>query len=244
MKPPYPAKSGFLSKPNNVNNVETLANIAPIILKGSDWFKKYGTKDSPGTKVYTILGHINRPGLIEVPMGVTLREVIYDYAGGMSSGQFKMAQIGGTAGDILSNEMMDIPLDYQSLQEKGHNLGSGALLIMNETVSVTSFMRWCMKFYVHESCGRCSACRIGTKQLYESFKRLEKKDGYFDELSNIEELAKNLHLVSFCPLGQSVSSPVLSSLKYFREELSEGVDVNKFHQSTEKKSNNITYNYS
>jgi len=243
LKPPYPAKSGFLSKPTNINNVETLANIAPIILKGSDWFKKYGTKDSPGTKVYTILGHINRPGLIEVPMGVTLREVVYDYAGGMSSGNFKMAQIGGTAGDILSNEMMDIPLDYQSLQEKGHNLGSGALLIMNNTVPIASFMKWCMKFYVHESCGRCSACRIGTMYLYESFKRLEQNEGYCDELTNIKELAKNLHLVSFCPLGQSISSPVLSALKYFEEELSKGVDIKKIHQSS-KKSNNISYKYS
>ncbi|MEA2021396.1 MAG: NADH-quinone oxidoreductase subunit NuoF [Candidatus Caldatribacteriota bacterium] len=244
LKPPYPAESGFLSKPTNVNNVETLANIAPIILKGSDWFKKHGTKDSPGTKVYTILGHINRPGLIEVPMGVTLREIVYDYAGGMSTGQFKMAQIGGTAGDVLSEKMMDIHLDYKSLQELDHNLGSGALLIMNDSVSVTSFMKWCMKFYVHESCGRCSACRIGTRQLYESFKRLEQNEGYYDELTNIKELAKNLHLVSFCPLGQSISSPVLSALKYFEEELSEGVDIKKIHQSSEKKSNNKTYNYS
>ena len=243
LKPPYPAESGFLSKPTNVNNVETLANIAPIILKGSDWFKKHGTKDSPGTKVYTILGHINRPGLIEVPMGVTLREVVYDYAGGMSSGQFKMAQIGGTAGDILPDELLDTPLDYKSLQEKGHNLGSGALLIMNNEISIISFMKWCMKFYVHESCGRCSACRIGTKQLYESFIRLEKKEGYFDELTNIRELAKNLHLVSFCPLGQSISSPILSALKYFEKELSEGVDVNRVDKSVEKKDNIKTYNY-
>ena len=243
LKPPYPAESGFLSKPTNVNNVETLANIAPIILKGSDWFKKHGTKDSPGTKVYTILGHINRPGLIEVPMGVTLREVVYDYAGGMSSGQFKMAQIGGTAGDILPGELLDTPLDYKSLQEKGHNLGSGALLIMNNEISIISFMKWCMKFYVHESCGRCSVCRIGTKQLYEAFIRLEKKEGYFDELSNIRELAKNLHLVSFCPLGQSISSPILSALKYFEKELSEGVDVNRVDKSVEKKDNIKTYNY-
>ena len=230
LKPPFPAKSGFLSKPTNVNNVETLANIAPIILNGAEWFKKFGTVDSPGTKVYTILGHVNRPGLIEVPMGITLREIIYDYAGGISSGEFKMAQIGGTAGDILSVELLDVPLDYKSLQEVGHNLGSGAILIMNDSVSVVDFLKCCMKFFVHESCGRCSVCRIGTKQIYESFNRLEKKEAYFDELKNIEELAKGLKLTAFCPLGQSIASPVLSALKYFRAELEEGIDPKKIHE--------------
>ncbi len=230
LKPPFPAKSGFLSKPTNVNNVETLANIAPIILNGAEWFKKFGTEDSPGTKVYTILGHVNRPGLIEVSMGITLREIIYDYAGGVSSGEFKMAQIGGTAGDILSAEFLDVPLDYKSLQEVGHNLGSGAILIMNESVSVVDFLKCCMKFFVHESCGRCSVCRIGTVQMYESFSRLEKKEAYFDELKNIEELAKGLKLTAFCPLGQSIASPVLSALKYFRAELEEGIDPKKIHE--------------
>ena len=230
LKPPFPAKSGFLSKPTNVNNVETLANIAPIILNGAEWFKKFGTEDSPGTKVYTILGHVNRPGLIEVSMGITLREIIYDYAGGVSSGEFKMAQIGGTAGDILSAELLDVPLDYKSLQEVGHNLGSGAILIMNESVSVVDFLKCCMKFFVHESCGRCSVCRIGTVQMYESFSRLEKKEAYFDELKNIEELAKGLKLTAFCPLGQSIASPVLSALKYFRAELEEGIDPKKIHE--------------
>jgi NADH:ubiquinone oxidoreductase subunit F (NADH-binding)/(2Fe-2S) ferredoxin len=244
LKPPFPAKSGFLSKPTNVNNVETLANIVPIILNGAEWFKKFGTEDSPGTKVYTILGHVNRPGLIEVPMGTTLREIIYDYAGGISSGEFKMAQIGGTAGDILSAELLDVTLDYKSLQEVGHNLGSGAILIMNDSVSVVDFLKCCMKFYVHESCGRCSVCRIGTKQLYEAFKRLEKKEAYFDELKNIKELAENLNLVSFCPLGQSIASPVLSAIKYFKAELTEGVDPGKIHESVGREDNIKLYNYS
>lgn len=228
-KPPFPAESGFLSKPTNVNNVETFANIAPIILNGAEWFKKFGTQDSPGTKVYTILGHINRPGLIEVPMGITLREVIFDYAGGVSEGEFKMAQIGGTAGDILSTEVLDAPLDYKSLQTLGHNLGSGAILIMNEKVSVIDFLQCCMRFFVHESCGKCSVCRIGTVQLYESFQRLREKKGYSDELKNIEELAWGLKLTAFCPLGQSVATPVLSALKYFRAELSEGINPRMKH---------------
>ncbi len=244
LKPPFPAKSGFLSKPTNVNNVETLANIAPIVLNGAEWFKRFGTVDSPGTKVYTILGHVNRPGLIEVPMGITLREIIYDYAGGISYGEFKMAQIGGTAGDILSAELLDVPLDYKSLQEVGHNLGSGAILIMNDSVSVVDFLKCCMKFFVHESCGRCSVCRIGTKQIYESFNRLEKKEAYFDELKNIEELAKGLNLASFCPLGQSVASPVLSAIKYFKTELSEGVNPNKIHEPVTREESGTVSSYS
>ncbi len=230
LKPPFPAESGFLSKPTNVNNVETFANIAPIILNGSDWFRKFGTEKSPGTKVYTILGHINRPGLIEVPMGITLREIIYDYAGGMSHGKFKMAQIGGTAGDILSSELLDVPLEYQELQKLGHNLGSGAILIMNETVSIADFLACCMKFFVHESCGKCSVCRIGTKQMHNAFKRLEKQEAYFDELEIIKELAEELKLTAFCPMGQSVASPVLSALKYFGKELIQGVNPDKRHE--------------
>jgi len=244
LKPPFPAKLGFLSKPTNVNNVETLANIAPIILNGAEWFKKFGTESSPGTKVYTILGHVKRPGLIEVPMGFTLREIIYDYAGGMSSGEFKMAQIGGTAGDILSIELLDVSLDYLSLQMEGHNLGSGAILIMNEKVSVVNFLKCCMKFFIHESCGRCSVCRIGAKQLYESFSRLEKKEAYFDELKNIEELAKGLKLTAFCPLGQSIASPVLSTLKYFRAELEEGIDPKKVHEPVTREMNDKILNFS
>ena len=244
LKPPFPAKSGFLSKPTNVNNVETLANIASIILNGAEWFKKFGTESSPGTKVYTILGHVKRPGLIEVPMGFTLREILYNYAGGMSSGEFKMAQIGGTAGDILSIELLDVSLDYLSLQMEGHNLGSGAILIMNEKVSVVNFLKCCMKFFIHESCGRCSVCRIGARQLYESFSRLEKKEAYFDELKNIEELAEGLKLTAFCPLGQSITSPILSALKYFRAELEEGIDPKKVHEPVTREMNDKMLNFS
>lgn len=244
LKPPFPAKSGFLSKPTNVNNVETLANIPPIILNGAEWFRKFGTEDSPGTKVYSILGHINHPGLIEVPMGITLRKIIYDYAGGMSFGEFKMAQIGGTAGDILSAELLDIPLDYLSLQMEGHNLGSGAILIMNETVSVIDLLERCMKFFVHESCGRCSICRIGTKQMYESFKYLREKEACYNELKNIKELAEALKLASFCPLGQSIASPVLSALKYFRTELSKGIDINEYYEAITREMSDIVFDFS
>lgn len=244
IKPPYPAQQGFLQQPTLINNVETLANIPSIILNGAEWFRRFGAKSTPGTKVYTVLGHVNRPGLIEVPMGITLREIIYDYAGGISSGQFKMAQIGGAAGDVFSKQLLDTPLEYSSLQELGHNLGSGALLIMNDSVSVSDFLASCMKFFVHESCGRCSVCRIGTKHIYEAFKRLNKKEGYFDELENIQDIASILKLTAFCPLGQSVAQPVLSALKYFGGELREGINTEKKRKSPTREQNEKVVYYS
>ena len=217
-KPPFPAESGFLTKPTNVNNVETFANIAPIILNGAEWFRKFGTENSPGTKVYAVLGHINRPGVIEVPMGVTLREIIYDYAGGMSSGNFKMTQIGGTAGNILSSEFLDVPLDFQSLKEVGYSLGSGAILIMNETVSVLDFMKCCMKFFAHESCGKCTPCREGTRYIYEILDKISLGKGKAEDIEILKLLGENMKETSFCPLGQSAPNSLLNSLNLFPEE--------------------------
>ena len=217
-KPPFPAESGFLTKPTNVNNVETFANIAPIILNGAEWFRKFGTENSPGTKVYAVLGHINRPGVIEVPMGVTLREIIYDYAGGMSSGNFKMTQIGGTAGNILSSEFLDVPLDFQSLKEVGYSLGSGAILIMNETISVIDFMKCCMKFFVHESCGKCTPCREGTRYIYEILDKISLGKGKTEDIEILKLLGENMKETSFCPLGQSAPNSLLNSLDLFPEE--------------------------
>ena len=217
-KPPFPAESGFLSKPTNVNNVETFANIAPIVLNGAEWFKKFGTKDSPGTKVYTILGHINRPGLVEVPMGITLREIIYDFAGGMSSGEFKMAQIGGTAGNILSSEFLDVPLAFGSLRKVGYSLGSGAILVMNNTVSVVDFIKCCMKFFVHESCGKCTPCREGTKHIYEILDKISSGKGKASDLETLKLLGESMKDTSFCPLGQSAPNSLLDTLKLFSEE--------------------------
>ena len=223
-KPPFPAESGFLGKPTNVNNVETLANVPAIIRKGAAWFLGFGTAGTPGTKVYTILGHINRPGLIEVPTGVTLREIINDYGGGMKDGEFKMAQLGGTAGDILGAEMLDVPLDYDAMQKVGHVLGSGAILVMNQSIDVNAFLWACMRFFAHESCGNCNPCRNGLAILLETLARLKEKKGYPGDLAIIEEVSMGLKAAAFCPLGQSPAQPIMSALRYFRPELEAAID--------------------
>ncbi len=224
LKPPFPAQCGFRGKPTNVNNVETLANVPPIIRNGAQWFRKFGTQGTPGTKVYTILGHIRRPGLIEVPAGVTLREIIEDYGGGMKEGKFKMAQLGGTAGDILGEQMLDVPLDYDSMQKVGHVLGSGAILIMNESVSVRSFLDSCMRFFAHESCGNCNPCRNGLKIVKDATGRLAEGKAYHDDVEAIEEVSMMLKASAFCPLGQSPAGPIMSALRYFRPEIEAGID--------------------
>jgi NADH:ubiquinone oxidoreductase subunit F (NADH-binding)/(2Fe-2S) ferredoxin len=224
LKPPFPAECGFRGKPTNVNNVETLANIAPIVRNGADWFKKFGTAGTPGTKVYTVLGHINRPGLIEVPTGVTLREVIYGYGGGMKGGKFHFAQLGGTAGDILGQEMLDVPLDFDAMQKNGHVLGSGAILIVDESVDIKDFLFYCMKFFLHESCGNCNPCRNGLKILKDITARLKEKKACEDDIDGLEEISMVLKSAAFCPLGQSPSGPIMSAMRYFKDEIMKGLD--------------------
>ncbi|MBT3287129.1 MAG: NADH-quinone oxidoreductase subunit NuoF [Victivallales bacterium] len=225
LKPPFPAESGYLGKPTNVNNVETLATIPAIVRNGAKWFKGFGTPGTPGTKVYTIIGHVNRPGLIEVPAGVTLREVLTDYAGGMATGEFKMAQLGGTAGEILGPEMLDVPMDYDAMTKVGHVLGSGAILIMNETVSINAFLDSCMHFFRHESCGNCNPCRNGMKALTDITGRLKAGQGYAGDVNLMEELVMSLKTMAYCPLGQSPAGPIMSATRYFREEVEAGVDL-------------------
>lgn len=220
LKPPFPATHGFLGKPTNVNNVETLANVPAIVRNGPEWFRRFGVPGSPGTKVYTVLGHIRTPGLIEVPFGVTPREILADYAGGMRPGDtFKMAQIGGTAGEVLSAEALDVPLDYDSLAKVGHTLGSGAILFMNDTVSVADFLNACIRFFRHESCGRCNPCRNGMERLFHITERLKRRRGQPGDLAALEELALMMKLSAFCPLGQSPALSIMSALRYFRDEL-------------------------
>lgn len=233
MKPPFPASFGFLGKPTNVNNVETLATVPALIKNGAEWFRGFGTSDTPGTKVYTIIGHVNRPGLIEVPAGVTLREIIDEYAGGISSGSFKMAQLGGTAGDVLGPEMLDVPMSYDAMAKVGHVLGSGAILIMNETVETADFLVSCMKFFKHESCGSCNPCRNGLKVLGDIVCRLKEKQGYPGDIELLEEVAMTLKSAAFCPLGQSPAAPLMSAVRYFRPELEAAINPRRERPRTQ-----------
>lgn len=224
LKPPFPAQVGYLGKPTNVNNVETLATVPAILRNGATWFRSFGTEGTPGTKVYTIIGHVDRPGLIEVSTGVTLREIIVDYSGGMAGGEFKMAQLGGTAGDILGPEVLDVPLDYDSMQKVGHVLGSGAILIMNESVGVNDFLHACMTFFKHESCGNCNPCRNGMKVLHDITGRLKAGCGYPGDLNLMEEVSMTMKSSASCPLGQSPAGPIQSALRYFRAEMEAAID--------------------
>lgn len=222
LKPPYPAQKGFKGKPTNITNVETLANIPAIIRNGAAWFKNFGTSNTAGSKVYTILGHINYPGLIEVPAGVTLREIIENYGGGMK-GEFHFAQLGGTAGDILGQAMLDVPMDFDLMKKVGHILGSGAILIVNNSVHINDFLHSCMQCFYHESCGNCNPCRNGTRAALDITKRLKSGVAYPDDINALEETVMLLHSSAFCQLGQSPAGPVTSAMRYFRKEIEQGI---------------------
>ena len=219
VKPPYPAQSGLWGKPTLINNVETYANIAQIILKGAKWYSSIGTETSKGTKVFALGGNVNNIGLVEVPMGTTLREIIYDIGGGIPNGRdFKAAQTGGPSGGCIPKEHLDTPIDYESLKEIGSMMGSGGLIVMDDTKCMVALAKFYLDFTVSESCGKCTPCRIGTKRMLEILERL--CDGEGDELDiyKLEKLAANIQKASICGLGQTAPNPVVSTLKYFREE--------------------------
>lgn len=218
-KPPFPGVIGLWGKPTVVNNVETLANISSIILNGADWFKSLGNERCSGTKVYTMLGHINNAGLIEVPMGITLREVIEDYGGGMrGGGNFKWAQTGGTAGGCVSAELLDCPMDYDSMAEAGTSLGSGALLIMDDTTCVVDMVKSFLKFFAHESCGQCAPCREGTRRLVQIIEGITHGQGGEGAINLLDYTAKVMAETSLCALGQSPTVSISTSLRFFRDE--------------------------
>ena len=219
VKPPYPAQSGLWGKPTLINNVETYANIAQIILKGAKWYSSIGTQSSKGTKVFALGGNVNNIGLVEVPMGTTLREIIYDIGGGIPNGRdFKAAQTGGPSGGCIPKEHLDTPIDYESLKEIGSMMGSGGLIVMDDTKCMVALAKFYLDLTVSESCGKCTPCRIGTKRMLEILERL--CDGEGDELDiyKLEKLAVNIQKASICGLGQTAPNPVVSTLKYFREE--------------------------
>lgn len=219
VKPPYPAQSGLWGKPTLINNVETYSNIAQIILKGANWYASIGTKNSKGTKVFALGGNVNNIGLVEVPMGTTLREIVYDIGGGIPNDrEFKAAQTGGPSGGCIPKEHLDTPIDYESLKEIGSMMGSGGLIVMDDTKCMVCLAKFYLEFTVSESCGKCTPCRIGTKRMLELLEKLCAGEGSELDIYKLEKLAVSIQKASICGLGQSAPNPVISTLKYFREE--------------------------
>lgn len=218
-KPPFPANKGLWGKPTCINNVETLANVPQIILKGADWFRGFGTEKSPGTKVFALGGKINNTGLVEVPMGITLREVIYDIGGGCPGGkEFKAVQTGGPSGGCITTENLDIPIDFDNLVAIGSMMGSGGMIVMDEDNCMVDIARFFLDFTVDESCGKCVPCREGTKRLHEILDRITSGEGKEEDLDLLDDLANNIKSTSLCGLGQTAPNPVLSTLAHFRDE--------------------------
>ncbi|MEG0767046.1 MAG: NADH-ubiquinone oxidoreductase-F iron-sulfur binding region domain-containing protein, partial [Clostridia bacterium] len=218
-RPPFPAVKGLFGKPTLLNNVETYANVAQIILKGADWFSAIGTEKSKGTKVFALGGKINNTGLVEIPMGTPLREIIYDIGGGIPGGKaFKAVQTGGPSGGCIPAELMDTPIDYDSLIAIGSMMGSGGMIVMDEDNCMVDIARFFLDFTVDESCGKCTPCRVGTRRMLEILNRIVAGKGEDGDIEKLETLANNIKATALCGLGQTAPNPVLSTIKYFRHE--------------------------
>lgn len=218
-RPPFPANKGLWDKPTIINNVETYANVPVIILKGAEWFQKIGTEKSKGTKVFAIGGKINNTGLVEIPMGTTLREVIYDIGGGIPNNKkFKAVQTGGPSGGCLPTSLLDMPIEYDTLIEAGSMMGSGGMIVMDEDNCMVDIAKFFLAFTQEESCGKCPPCRIGTKRMLEILERITNGEGQEGDIELLEELAESIKSASLCGLGQTAPNPVLSTLRYFRDE--------------------------
>ena len=219
MRPPYPSKSGLWEAPTVINNVETMANVPSIINNGKDWYASLGTEKSKGTKVFALAGHLNNTGLIEVPMGITLREIVYDIGGGIPGDRaFKAAQTGGPSGGCIPEEFLDTPVDYESLTKLGSIMGSGGLVIIDDSTKMPDFANFFMDFCVDESCGKCIPCRVGTVQISKLLDKIIAGEGKPEDLEKLDNLCQLVKTTSLCGLGQSAPNPVLSTLKYFRNE--------------------------
>lgn len=218
-RPPFPAVKGLRGKPTLLNNVETYANIPQIILKGGEWFASVGTEKSKGTKVFALGGKIHNTGLVEVPMGTSLREIVYEIGGGIPQGKaFKAAQTGGPSGGCIPAELIDTEIDYESLQSIGSMMGSGGLIVMDEDNCMVDIAKFFLEFTVDESCGKCTPCRVGTKRLHEMLCKITDGKATLEDLDKMEELCHYIQDNSLCGLGQSAPNPVLSTLKYYRKE--------------------------
>ncbi|MBY0440659.1 MAG: NADH-quinone oxidoreductase subunit NuoF [Mycobacteriaceae bacterium] len=224
LRPPFPAVSGLYGCPTVINNVETIASVPPIILNGADWFRSMGTEKSPGFTLYSLSGHVTRPGQYEAPLGITLRELL-NYAGGVRAGhRLKFWTPGGSSTPILTDEHLDVPLDYEGVGAAGSMLGTKALEIFDETTCVVRAVRRWIEFYKHESCGKCTPCREGTYWLEKIYQRIETGQGTHDDLDKLSDISDTILGKAFCALGDGAASPVMSSLKYFRDEYVEHID--------------------
>ena len=218
-RPPFPAESGLWGKPTLINNVETFAGISPIINNGGEWYSEIGTPKSAGTKVFALAGKINYSGLIEVPMGTTLREIVFDIGGGMQGGgEFKAAQTGGPSGGCIPAEHLDVKMDYESLVSLGSIMGSGGLIVMDQSSDMVDVARYFMEFCMDESCGKCVPCRVGTKMMHDLLQKICDEKGTKIDLERLEELAVYVKECSLCGLGASAPNPLLSTLRHFRHE--------------------------
>jgi len=216
-RPPFPATSGVNGSPTNINNVETLATVPNILREGGAWFAGYGTKTSKGTKTFALVGKVRRTGLIEVPMGTTLRKIIYDIGGG-SLKEFKAVQTGGPSGGCLSSDFLDLPVDYESLTKAGSIMGSGGLIVMDKDTCMVDIAQYFLRFTSQESCGKCTPCRIGTKKMVEILEKITAGEATMEDINLLEKVAETVHKGSLCGLGQTAPNPVLTTLKYFKEE--------------------------
>lgn len=218
-RPPYPADYGLWGEPTLINNVETFANIAPIINRGSEWYASIGTDNSRGTKVFALAGQVEHTGLIEVPMGITLREIVFEIGGGVPEGrEIKAVQTGGPSGGCIPAEYLDMPVDFESLKELGSMMGSGGMIVMDSSASMVSVAKYFMEFSMSESCGKCIPCRVGTAQMYNLLDRISKGEGSHQDLETLRDLCDLTRNASLCGLGQSSPTPVLSTLRYFEHE--------------------------
>jgi NADH:ubiquinone oxidoreductase subunit F (NADH-binding)/Pyruvate/2-oxoacid:ferredoxin oxidoreductase delta subunit len=218
-RPPFPSVKGLWGHPTNVNNVETYANIRQIILNGADWYAQWGTERSKGTKTFALAGDVNHTGLIEVPLGISLRDIVYDVGGGIKDDKdFKAIQIGGPMGGCVPAQFLDLPVDYESLAQAGTIMGSGGMIVMDSETCMVDIARFFMEFTQDESCGKCTPCRVGTRRLLEILTRICEGKGVDGDIETLEDLCNEIRTNSLCGLGQGAPNPVLSTLKYFREE--------------------------
>ncbi|MEM2997538.1 MAG: NuoF family protein [Thermoproteota archaeon] len=218
-RPPYPAQSGLWGKPTLINNVETLANVPVILLRGSEWFSTIGTKNCTGTKCFSLTGKVNNPGLIEVPMGITLREVVFEIGGGVPPGRrFKAVQVGGPSGGFLPEQLLDLPIDYESLTKAGAIMGSGGIVVLDDTSCMVDTAKFFTEFCVDESCGKCTPCRAGLYKLFKILDGFTRGEGSVEDFSKVEDLCEFIKEASLCGLGQTAPNPTLTTLRYFRDE--------------------------